>query len=268
VTRFDLALIGLVLIGGLWGMVRGALRQVADAVAWIACFALPWKFGGVVAHALEEVVGAPYAIVYVITCFALGLVAQVVVRVAFMLIRTSLLKPKASDQKTKKEGAAKPATNELRVGIDRSMGSLLGSVKLATILWVALSILALADAPLERRGVNLGVNDSGFVQLSTEHNAIAMIFGPEIHHLDKALRKMQAEHGRHHPAVDALSKDPRWQSISHDDSLSRALMSGDVRALKRSPVISLLTDAKAMEKAAAAASSELTGDAPQAASKP
>jgi hypothetical protein len=267
VTRFDLLLIALVLLGGCWGLIRGALRQLADAVAWTACFVVPWKCGGVVAHALEDLVGAPYAIVYVVTCFALALVVQIIVRVAFMLLRSALLKQRTPAQQAKKAPSPPPARNELRVGLDRSAGALLGSMKLAAILWVALSILALADVPLERRGVNLGVDDSGFVQLAAENNAIAILFGPEIHRLDKALQRMQAQ-GRHHPAVDALRTDSRWQSISRDDSLSRALLSGDVRALRRSPVLSLLTDARAMEKAAAAAGAELIGDGPQAATKP
>lgn len=250
-TLFDLTLAALVLVGALWGMLRGALRQVGSATAWVGCIVVPWQLAGPLAHfAAGYETSTPFPILYLPTVLVLAALTQLVVRLAFGALRKAWLK---------RHTAPPPATDpsDLRRALDQSAGTLLGAITMALLLWLGLSLLALADEPLQERGVDLGMRDSGFVQLAGRYNAVALLFGSEIHRLDVTLRRMQAgaRYPGHAHAFDAVSSDVRWRSIAHDDTLSRALMSGDVRVLKQSPVLSLLTDRRALDRAFRAASS-------------
>ena len=133
-----------------------------------------------------------YAVVYIFTVFALVLLVQIVLRLIFMTIRSALLKRR----KTPDADAEKKVEDDRAAGADRAAGTLLGSAKMAALLWLVLSMCVIAEKPLQQRGIEIGMRDSGFLELSRQYNAVAILFGSQIHSLDQTLRRMETARTR------------------------------------------------------------------------
>ena len=263
-TTLDLALAGLVVVGTLWGVWHGALRQIGDAVAWIASFVVPSELGGTVAHRLQGPLAAPFLIVYLFTVVGLGIIAQIVTRLVFAALRTAWLKRRPIPATVNEAVGV-----EWRITVDRGLGAVLGATKMVAFLWFILSLLALAEAPLAARGMTFALTDAGFYRLAARYNAIGWFFGTDIRRLDAMLRNLRSPEKvarRRRDAMDALSRDPRVKAMTQDDSLRRAISAGDPKVLGHSSdVLSLLTDPEAMKNVAIVAEAgveRLAGEIP------
>jgi uncharacterized membrane protein required for colicin V production len=241
VTGVDLGLAALVALGALWGLAVGAVKQLVQFLAWVAAMVAPWFCAAPLAHLLEGPLGVPFPVAYAFSAVSSSVVAWVVVRLLLWL---------PTRDRRKKEADAGSTLGAL----NRTFGALFGAAKMAFVLWLVLSAVALISSPFEVRGVKLRYADAELYRFVQTHNALEYAFHDRVESLQQAVRRARApKSGKNGPAVaDELLKDPRVQAIAKDDALRQALERGDVTALVRSPpMMSLLADRALLEKVVA-----------------
>jgi hypothetical protein len=261
VTTIDLAFAALVVLAAVWGLARGAIRQIIDFVLLVASFAVPWRFAGPVAHLLQKPLAAPFSLVFLFSAFGLGLLVQATGRVAIAGLR-GMWKKRRLAAAARKSGKSEEKGGSLSL-VDRIAGAILGAARMALVLWVALSLLKLAEGDLVHSGYRLRDEDSDFLKLAGRYNAVAWVFGSEADALRRALRHLgDRSPGAHSRAWDDLLRDPRIDSMAHDQRLQRALADGDLRAFEQSPeMLSVLTDPDVLQKIQAALKAEVAAAA-------
>jgi hypothetical protein len=242
VIALDVALVVLILLGAGWGLWRGALRQILDTTVWVATFVVPGFLAGPLAHRLEKPLSVPFPVAYLFSVVALGLLTQIVTRLLFHQIQAwwaTRQRLKTIQAKPKKKGEPAPAPTPN--GLDGVLGALLGAGKVGILVWVGLSFLVVVDQRLAKEGLHLKAEQSSLFQLAAANNALGLFFGPALHKLDLALQRK----GR----WQELLRDDRFAAVARDPTLLKALQTGDVRALDRSPaLLSIVTDEGALQK--------------------
>ena len=255
-TTPDILVLAVLTLGGLFGAMRGAIKQVTLLVGWVASIAASYFFAAPVAHLVAVRFDTPYPVALVVSGIALGIVAQLLTRFLFFLVGKIVRKiydavVTAGESKEEKE-------HEALQGIqgsagDRLLGALFGAAKWGLVGWVALSGFALVAKPLRDHGYKISVEDSEAYKLCEQHNAFAMLWADNIASLSQALLKLSKTRMRvagslaQDPSYVALEKDARVQQVLNDQPLQKALSEGDFQHIATSPnVLSLLTDPEAM----------------------
>jgi hypothetical protein len=257
VSAVDALAIILVAFGALWGLLHGAIRQIASFLGWVVAIALPYFFAAFVGHFISDQFDTPYVIGLVIAGVVLGLAGQILARVVFFLIRKLVRRLFATastigrDEEEKKEAREERFEGGLS---DHILGAIIGGGKWAFGLWVLLSSVAILSRPLHARGYALGVERSAAFELADRHNALALLWKQDFRKLDEALRRLsdvrRITDKKAQDAANALAKDERVRKLMSDDRLREALRKGEVKALLESPeVIALVTDQAMMERA-------------------
>lgn len=239
----DLGLVLLVLLGGIWGLLRGAILQLIDAAVWIASLLIPGFFGGSLAHALEGPLNVPYVLAYAYSLLSLFLLTQISARLAIRAAsqwRANRLRRAAPARKDGQPEPAKPS----RGVTDSLLGGLLGATKIAFAVWIGLSFVGVVNVALIKRGYQLKLADSGFYTLAVRYNAFWMLFGDAAEKINRALQ------GGVVPArYRELLKDERFAELARDEGTKTALRLGDFGVLERSPaLLALVTDDPMMRK--------------------
>lgn len=126
----DLAVLGFVLLSGLWAFFRGFVREVLGVIAWVGA-------------ALITIWGFPYARPYLRELISIQLVADVVTGLSLFIISLVLLALISGAISNRVRGSGLSA-------LDRSLGFLFGLVRGAALVCIAYLVMEWAVPPAEQ----------------------------------------------------------------------------------------------------------------------
>lgn len=235
----DLVLLGLVIFFALWGAFTGVARQLAQLVGAVAAWLVARPLGDLAGPALAKQANLPLVGGIALATFLAFLVVFVVVRGVLTVALRRILSGKEPGNR----------------GLDRTLGLLLGGVKVAAVIWFVLCTLTFVEDNVQVMGRRLGLSpkDSTAFALARRYNLFELTQFAGAGTLKAVLRAVQdpARAGRLKENADyqALRKDPRLQRALDQGAVRKALEQGDTRALLGSAdVISLLQDPTAMRR--------------------
>lgn len=240
----DVGAIALVVLGALYGLWRGAVRQVVGVAAWVASFVVPSFAAGPLAHHLQPSLEVPYPLALAFCALGLAILTNIVTRLVLTWVLRLVVR--RSDDPEDEDKAPVPAA------VDHAAGAVLGAFAMALVAWVFVSVAALVAEALEHDGRRVAVLDGEVVHLARSYNAIGLVASGKLDEVRRAiaLRKSAAA-GKAAEARAALERDPRFRAIAGDGKLVQALQNGDAMAVARSPeLLSLVSDPVAMERVA------------------
>jgi membrane protein required for colicin V production len=243
----DLFILGLTGLFGLLGALSGASRQLAQLAALVVAAIFTKPIAVFLAPHVTTLLGGPAV---------LGVVAGYVVAfiTLFSLVRwvvTSVLRRMLAAGEEREER-----------GADRSLGFVVGALKVLAIAWVVLSALVFAEEQVKLSGKRLGLSpgDSWAFELARTHNLFAYAqFGPARNFVELGQASVDPERRKaltREPAFKSLQADPRFKQALADPDVKKALETGDWRAALRSDlVMQLVQDEQAVKQIDAALSS-------------
>ena len=252
-SPIDAVVVAVLLIGALFGLIRGAIRQLVNAAAWVASAIIPYYLAGPVGHIIANRFDAPYGVAYVVGAIALAILSQLVAR--FVIAGIGKVLGRIYDRvttvgKTDEERAQQEMTR-IRGSIpDRLLGAIIGGTKWAAVAWVLLSGVALLAKPLREKGFKVSVDGAESYKLAEHYNAFRIIWAQDLTRLSTAMKRLSSSPARtaHQSVAEReLRHDERVKKLLTDRGLQDALSSGDFTVLMSSPqVLSLLTDPTTM----------------------
>jgi membrane protein required for colicin V production len=242
--NLDLVLAGLVLFFALLGAFAGAAKQVANLVALVAAYACARPLGTLVGPRAAAAVHVPLIVAVVGSTLLIFLLVTVVGR----FILTRLLRRVLAGRDPQSRG------------LDRTLGFLLGGLKVLAIVYVILCSLAFVEQNVTVAGKRLGLSpkDSTAFALARKYNLFEMTQFSAVQDLVRIAKSAQTPEGaaklKTDPAFLALKKDPRFQQALDESAMRKAIESGDYQALLRSNVImQLISDPTASSRLTQAA---------------
>lgn len=248
----DLTLLGLVLFFGIIGALTGASRQVANLVGLAVAYFASSRLGPLIGPRLAESLGGPLFVGIILGSVGVFICVWLAVRYALSALLGRML------------GIGKHSQDR---SVDRFLGFLLGSAKMAVVAWVALSAMTFFEQHVVVAGKRLGVSthDSLAVGLARRFNLFEMTQFSQVGNLvrvaNAAADPQKASRLQDDPAYKALRKDPRFQRLLQDEKLKQALARGDTAALLRSDlVLQLIQDRDVAARLSAAVRAAERGD--------
>ena len=242
--NLDLVLLALVLLFALLGALAGAAKQVANLVALVAAYACARPLGTLLGPPVAGAVHVPLIVAVVGSTLAVFLVVMVVGR----LLLTGLLRRVLAGRDPNSRG------------LDRTLGFLLGGLKVTAIAYVVLCTLTFVEQNVTVAGKRLGLSpkDSTAFALARKYNLFEMTQFSSVQDLVRVAKSAQTPAGaarlKSDPAFLALKKDPRFQQALDETAMRKAIETGDYQALLRSNVIlQLIQDPTASARLAQAA---------------
>lgn len=231
---------GVILFFGLWGVFSGAATQLARGLGLIAAYLAAGPAGRIAGVPLASALTTSLTLGTV-----LGTIASFVIIYAVVhLVSTALLRRFF-------EGGQ----DSQRQGLDRLLGGLLGALKAAAVLYVALCAATFLESNVSIAGKRLVFTpkNSHVMGWVRRYNLLELQQFGGVHELIKAAKVVAnpraANHDQDSPDVVALQHDPRFKALLGSQTLRKALESGDVQALLGSNhVVELLRDTRSMER--------------------
>lgn len=242
--NIDLFLLGLVVLFAILGAISGAAKQISRLIAAVAA--------GIIARLLGPLAAPPVAKALQTSGTAGTVIASLVLFfLGFLLIRW------VANDLLLRVLAGKDMTDR---GLDRSLGFVLGGLRIGAIAWFVLCALAFLEDNVSIAGKRLALAPKGSVlfQLARHHNLFALAEVPGLHNLVDVARAAsdpkQAEALKKSPAFTNLKKDPHFRSAIDTEAFRAALETGDYRAMmQNADVLKLLSDPAALQQLEAAA---------------
>ena len=242
--NLDLILLCAVLLFALLGAFAGAAKQVANLVALVAAYACARPLGTLLGPLAARSVHVPLIVGVVGSTLATFLVVLVVVRYALTRVFRRVL------------AGRDPSSR----GLDRTLGFLLGGLKVAAIAYVVVCALSFVEQNVTVAGKKLGLSprDSVAFEVARKYNLFEMTQFSAVQDLVRVARTASSPNGaarlKGDPAFVALKKDPRFLKALDEQGMKRAIETGDYQALLRSNVVmQLISDPAASARLAAAA---------------
>ncbi|MHB8873697.1 MAG: CvpA family protein [Myxococcaceae bacterium] len=242
--NLDLVLGVVVLVFALLGAFAGAAKQVANLVALVAAYACARPLGTALGPRAAQAAGTPLIVATVGATLLVFLVVMVVGRYAITRLLRRVLAGK----------------NPSSRGVDRTLGFLLGGLKVAAIAYVIICALTFVEQNVKVAGKRLGLSPKGSIafELARKYNLFEMTQFSSVQDLVKVAKGAQTPDGaarlKSDPAFLALKKDPRFLKALDEQAMRKAIETGDYRSLLRSNVIlQLIQDPTASARLSAAA---------------
>ncbi len=238
--NLDWVVLGLVAFFGLWGLFSGAATQIARALGLVVAYAAAGPAG--------QFVGLPISH-YLSTSLTVGTVLGTVACFVFIyavvhVISTALLRRFFNG-----------GPESGRRGLDRVLGGLLGALKAAAVLYVALCAATFLESNVSIAGKRLAFTpkNSLLMKYVRQYNLLELQQFGGVHDLIKAVKvagdpKIMATY-KDDPAFDLMQRDARFKALLSSDAMKKAFASSDVRTLLgNNQVVELLQDPRAMER--------------------
>lgn len=236
---FDLAVLGILAVAALVGVLKGAARQIGTALGAVAAWFAAEPAGRFFGSALAAKLGASLTIGTMVASVG----AFLTIYVAVQLLSSAIIKRLL-------EGRGKE-----RAGADRLLGLVLGTLKMAAVVYVVLCGLAFFERNVQIAGrtVTFTPKDSRALAFVREHNLLESQHFSGVEDLLALARAREdpanAKRLQTHPDFVALLKDPRFRQLLDSPQLKQAQKSGDARALFQSDlVLQLLQDDAAFRR--------------------
>lgn len=245
----DLFILGLVLLFGIIGAIKGFSKQLAHLIALGIAFVVARPIGDLLAPHFSEALNASRVIGVVAATFVTFILVLVFVRYAVTYVLKKLLEGKTPEDK----------------GLDSGLGFGFAAFKVLAVAYVVLCALTFAEQQITLAGKRMGFTprDSLTFGFARTYNLFTYVhFAPvrDFVQVARALDDPQnAPSLKKDPAYKALGSDPRFRKALASRSVKEAVATGDLQALLRSDaVLTLIEDttlAERLEKAALAADS-------------
>lgn len=263
-TTPDAFFLTVLLLAGLMGFSRGAIRQLTGLIAWTISIVVPYLFANPLAHFISDRFDTPYIFALIIGGFVLAVVSHLITRFVLLIVGKILRKvydtvATVGDTPEEKE---KEAQEKLRGSLgDRILGAGMGLAKWGLVLWVILSGVALISKRLHDAGYKLWIEPSKAYAMCAEHNAFSVMWSDDIDKLSTAFKRLSSPPpkvedarkkgialGPPERAYETLSQDERVKAVLGSPKLRMAIADRDFQAIAASTqILDLLTDPRAME---------------------
>lgn len=236
--NFDLLALGAVALFALWGAFTGFARQVAQALGMVAAFAAAMPLGEFFSEPFAMALKASLTVGTVAATIASFVIVYLVVRGILTWVLKRLLAREDED------GHESHAT-------DRLMGSGLGALKAAAMVWVGVSAATFIEDNLVLNGKKFAFTprDSKVFAFGRSFNVIETFQFSGGKDLALAAKLAADPSGaarlKDDPDYLELMKDPRFKNLVTAPAFKRAIESGDVRALMQNEaLLELVRDPK------------------------
>ena len=238
--NLDWAVLGLVLFFGLWGLFSGAATQLARALGLAVAYLAAGPAGQFVGLPLSHFLTTSLTIGTVLGTVGCFMIIYLVVH----LVSTALLRRFF-------DGGPESG----RRGLDRLLGGLLGALKAAAVLYVALCAATFLESNVSIAGKRLTFTpkDSVLMKYVRQYNLLELQQFGGVHDLIRAVKRVKdprvAAQYKNDPAYELMQRDARFKSLLSSEALRKAFETSDVRALlTNNQVVELLQDSRAMER--------------------
>lgn len=231
----DLLVLGALALFAIWGAFSGFARQVAQSAALVGAGFAAVPAGRFFAEPFAQGLKTSLTVGVVVATIVSFIVVFLFGRLLLTLVLRRLLSPKDPENRS----------------ADRVLGFLLGGVKTAATVWIALSAATFVEHHLVLAGkkYTFTPKDSKAVAVARHYNFIEWVQFSGAKDLARAAKvasdpKTSAALKNDVDYV-ALMKDPRFRQLVQGDAWKKALESGDVRALmQNNGLVELLQEPK------------------------
>ena len=240
--NLDLAVLGVVLFFFIWGLFTGAATQIARILGLIAAYAAAGPAGRFIGLPLAKALSTPLSLGTVIGTVA----AFVLIYLLVHLLSTQLLRRVL-------DGGPESG----RRGTDRVLGGLLGALKAAVVLYIALCAATFLESNVSVAGKRFTFTPKRSVLMPwvREYNLLELQQFDGVRDVAKAVKgaadpKFAARYRGDLDFIN-LMRDPRFKSLMAARAMKKAGDSkpADVRALlEDDDMVGLLHDSRAMER--------------------
>jgi uncharacterized membrane protein required for colicin V production len=238
-VTFDLVVLGIVVFAALFGLFKGAARQIGSALGAVAAWFAAGPAGRFFGSTLAARLSTTLTIGTVLTTVAAFLLVYLTVQVISAAIIRRVLD--GSDRK--------------RAGTDRALGLVLGAAKMSAVVYVVLCGLTFFEqnVAIAGRKYTFTPKDSRAVALVRDYNLLEFEHFSGLADLVGVV-KLQADPKaaaalRKHPDFAALAKDPRFKKALQAEGMKRALETGELRELlSDDAVVALILDPVALRR--------------------
>lgn len=238
--NLDLAVAGLVAFFGVWGLFSGAATQIARAVGLVLAYAAAGPAGAFIGLPISGYLTTSLTIGTVLGTVGSFILIYAVVHVVSTAVLRRLLDGGEGSQ---------------RRGLDRLLGGLLGALKAAAVLYIALCAASFLESNVSIAGKRLTFTpkNSELMKVVRTHNLLELQQFGGVHDLIKAAKAASdpqtAAKFKDDPDFVALLRDARFKSVLSSEPLRKALKAADIQALLSSnQVVELLQDSRAMNR--------------------
>jgi uncharacterized membrane protein required for colicin V production len=226
-VKIDVALLAAMAFFGLFGLLSGAIRQLAHVGGLIAGFLLAHPAGQWAGPLIAARLGYPVVLTSIAATFAAFFLLYIA---AVFLLRLVL---------------GKLFPDGERGALNRVGGFALGAAKAAALAFVVLSIALMADRALAAHvpGWRAEERSSIAVQLVRRYSPFTHLLQLKgLERLARASRDPEAAARlARDPELKALAKDARLKALAREPAIQRAAQSGDwARALESPALLELL----------------------------
>lgn len=238
--NLDYAVLGAIGVFFVLGLFSGAATQLGRAVGLAVAYLAAGPAGAFVGLPISHALTTSLSLGTVLGTIGSFLVIYVVVH----LVSTAIFRRFLTGGP---EGG--------RGGLDRFLGGVLGALKAAAVIYIALCAATFLESNVAIAGKRLSFapKDSLLVKYVKHYNLLELQQFGGVHDLIKAVKVA------HDPAISSkykddpdfvvLQRDPRWKALLASEPLKKALESADVRALlANNQVVELLQDSRAMDR--------------------